>query len=313
MNEIKIYLDAAIRKNTRRSYQGAIEHFEVEWGGVLPATAEHIARYLASYANKLAFNSLKVRLSALSQWHILQGFPDPTRTPLVRQTLRGIRAVHPRREKQAEPLQLRDLEQLSNYLLQCAEEANSQQDLALQLRCLRDKALILIGFWRGFRSDELCRLRVENLTFQADGLSLYLPYSKSDRDYQGTTYQVPALHRLCPVQACREWLAVSGLQQGPLFCAINRWGHLSAEELHVNSIIPLLRQAFKRAGINAEQYSSHSLRRGFATWASANGWDIKSLMQYVGWRDMKSAMRYIDVSDAFGRLALNQSTTDKIK
>ncbi|MNO06093.1 Phage integrase family protein [compost metagenome] len=53
----------------------------------------------------------------------------------------------------------------------------------------------------------------------------------------------------------------------------------------------------------AELYTSHSLRRGFATWATANGWDIKSLMSYVGWKDVKSAMRYVDASHSFGGLA----------
>lgn len=45
------------------------------------------------------------------------------------------------------------------------------------------------------------------------------------------------------------------------------------------------------------------MRRGFATWASANGWDIKGLMSYVGWKDMKSALRYVDASSSFGGLA----------
>ncbi|MDD2148043.1 MULTISPECIES: tyrosine-type recombinase/integrase [Pseudomonas] len=51
-------------------------------------------------------------------------------------------------------------------------------------------------------------------------------------------------------------------------------------------------------------YTSHSMRRGFATWASANGWDIKALMGYVGWKDMKSALRYVDSRVSFGHLAI---------
>ncbi|QXW42682.1 hypothetical protein [Pseudomonas amygdali] len=45
------------------------------------------------------------------------------------------------------------------------------------------------------------------------------------------------------------------------------------------------------------------MRRGFATWASANGWDIKGLMSYEGWKDMKSALRYVDSNVSFGGLA----------
>jgi hypothetical protein len=35
-----------------------------------------------------------------------QGFADPTKAPVVRKVLKGIRALHPAQEKQAEPLQL---------------------------------------------------------------------------------------------------------------------------------------------------------------------------------------------------------------
>ncbi len=40
----------------------------------------------------------------------------------------------------------------------------------------------------------------------------------------------------------------------------------------------LLLRIFDRAGVSGDLYTSHSLRRGFATWAAAKGWDIKTLM-----------------------------------
>jgi hypothetical protein len=92
-----------------------------------------------------------------------------------------------------------------------------------------------------------------------------------------------------------EWLAAAGLKTGPVFRAINRWGHVSDVGMHPNSFIRLLRHLFTQAGLpSPDNFSGHSLRRGFAGWANAQGWDLKSLMQYVGWRDMKSAMRYLD-------------------
>ncbi len=47
MATVDQYINAATHDNTRKSYQSAIEHFEVQWGGFLPATADSIARYLA--------------------------------------------------------------------------------------------------------------------------------------------------------------------------------------------------------------------------------------------------------------------------
>ncbi|QEY63097.1 tyrosine-type recombinase/integrase [Metapseudomonas lalkuanensis] len=75
--------------------------------------------------------------------------------------------------------------------------------------------------------------------------------------------------------------------------------HLSEQGLHPHSVIPLLRTVLQGAGLAAELYSSHSLRRGFATWATRSGWDQKALMGYVGWRDAKSALRYVDSTGVF--------------
>ncbi|MCQ4347214.1 site-specific integrase [Pseudomonas stutzeri] len=306
MNEVERYLQAGTRENTRRSYQAAIEHFEVSWGGFLPATSDGILRYLAAYAGQLALATLRQRLAALAQWHVSQGFPDPTKAPAVRQMLKGIRALHPQQARQAAPLQVQHLQQAADWLEHAAQQAAERGELARLRRCRRDLALLLIGFWRGFRSDELCRLRVEDIRAEAGvGMTLYLPFDKGDRERRGTHYRVPALRRLCPVAACLNWIEVAGLSEGPLLRRIDRWGNLAAEELNPAGLSPLLRRILARAGVPAEAYSSHSLRRGFATWATRNGWDLKALMSYVGWRDARSALRYIDPSTSFGGLALD--------
>ncbi len=69
------YLEAATRENTQRSYASALRHFEVEWGGHLPATPDSVARYLADQAPKAAINTLKQRLAALAHWHGWTGQP----------------------------------------------------------------------------------------------------------------------------------------------------------------------------------------------------------------------------------------------
>ena len=298
MSQVETYLEAANRKNTRRSYASAVRHFEVEWKGLLPATTETIARYLADHAATLSLNTLQHRLAALSRWHTEHGFPDPTKAPVVREVLRGIRTLHPAKEKQAKPLQLDTLQRIDTWLQQAAAAERVQGHRAGELRHLRDRALLLLGFWRGFRADELVRLRIEHIEVEpGEGLTCFLPRSKGDRNAEGRTFRCPALSRLCPVSAYEDWLAASGFTTGPAFRAIDQWGHMANTELATNSVIPIFRRIFASAGIEgSDQYSSHSLRRGFAGWANANGWDIKELMEYVGWRDIKSAVRYLDAS-----------------
>lgn len=308
-DKLQRYIDASARPNTRRSYAAALRHFEVSWGGLLPATASSVARYLAEHSEQLSNSTLRLRLAALAQWHNEHGFPDPTKAPLVRQVLKGIRALHPSQEKQAKPLQLQELEQLDAWLTAQVKLARRAGDQAAIRRLARDRALVLLGFWRGFRSDELVNLRAEFVdVLPGEGMSCFLPRSKGDRQLKGQVYKTPALSRLCPVAAYGEWIAAAGIESGPVFRGIDRWGRLSPQALHPGSVIALVRDLFGRAGLEQpESYSSHSLRRGFAHWASRNGWDLIALMEYVGWKSLSSALKYIDPPDPYARQRVEQA------
>ena len=311
MNRVVDYIEAAERDNTRRSYASAIRHFEIEWKGLLPSTADAIARYLADYAPTLAINTLRQRLAALSRWHADQGFADPTKSPLVRQVLKGIRSIHAVPEKRARPLELAVLQQIDQWLDVAIGNAQRSGDRPALLRQTRNRSLMLLGFWRGFRSDELVNLRVENIEVTpGQGMACYLGRTKGDRQLQGRVFKCPALSRLCPVTAFNAWIDLAGLTEGPVFRKIDRCGNVADESLHADSLIPLLRSLFAEAGVESpEEYSSHSLRRGFAGWTRASGWDIKELMEYVGWKDVKSAMRYLDASDSSLQARFEQGLT----
>ena len=86
------------------------------------------------------------------------------------------------------------------------------------MRCRRDAVLLLIGFWRGFRGDELARLQVEDTQAEAGiGITFYQPYTKGDRNHRGRTYHTPALKKLCPVEAYINWITVAGITKARLF------------------------------------------------------------------------------------------------
>ena len=96
---------------------------------------------------------------------------------------------------------------------------------------------------------------------------------------------------------------------------INRWGQngFTAHEFG-QCVLPLLRQRLKEAGVlEAEQYSSHSLRRGFVNWATQQGWSLNELMEYVGWRDLQSAVRYLEASTPFETMPSNAQVVRQTK
>ena len=74
MTEVDRYLEAATRQNTQRSYASALRHFEVEWGGHLPATPDSVARYLAEQAPRAAINT---RVLPRYHGHLQEGRSRP--------------------------------------------------------------------------------------------------------------------------------------------------------------------------------------------------------------------------------------------
>jgi hypothetical protein len=144
-------------------------------------------------------------------------------------------------------------------------------------------------------------------------MTCYLTQTKGDRRYAGTTFKAPALSRLCPIEAYAAWAAAARLTEGPVFRAIDRWGHVSESSLHPDSLVTLLRSMLANASVaSADLYSGHSLRRGFANWATANGWDLKTLMEYVGWKNVQSAMRYVEGADPFAKHRVDRAAACEV-
>lgn len=295
-------------ENTERAYSAAVKHFRFDYGGMLPATSEAICNYLAAYAESLEVSTLRQRIAGISKWHRKLGFPDPTESAIVTDTIRGIAKNQMSMPKQAYPLTFQHLLAICDKL-----EAEKQEAINLGmheaiLRTHRDLALILLGFWQAFRSDELSRVDVGHVQANRnEGISIFLPYSKTDRNVQGKRYVMGALRAYCPASAYLDWLQVSGITEGLAFRGITRWGRLSAKGIHKQSIEHILNRVSANLFPNEPRFTTHSLRRGFADWATRAGWDLKTLMEHVGWKSVENAQRYIPSRKDFGALALNPS------
>jgi hypothetical protein len=75
----------------------------------------------------------------------------------------------------------------------------------------------------------------------------------------------------------------------------------------MRTALSLYRSLFQQAGIESPtQYSAHSKGgHDLQIGQRGNGWDIKTLMEYVGWKNVQSAMRYVESSDPFSKTRIN--------
>lgn len=285
----RAFLAAATSENTRRAYRSAIRHF-LAWGGVLPSDEPAIIRYLLVYAQALNPRTLALRLTALSQWHVHQGFADPASTPTVRKTLAGIERVHGKPKKKAKALPLEDLERVVTRLASIDT-----------LKAKRDNALLQVGFFGGFRRSELVSLAVAHVAWELEGIVITLPRSKTDQQGRGIVKAIPYGSGLCcPATVLRAWLTAAGITSGPIFRPITKWGELGADALHEGSVNTILETCATLAQLDyVPQVSSHSLRRGMATSAHRAGADFRDIKRQGGWRHDGTVQGYIEEAGQF--------------
>ncbi|UOD29213.1 site-specific integrase [Massilia violaceinigra] len=285
----RAFLAAATSDNTRRAYRSAIKHF-LTWGGVLPADEPTMIRYLLAFAASLNPRTLALRLTALSQWHVHQGFADPASNPTVRKTLAGIARTNGKPKKKAKALPVEDLERIVGHLAAVAT-----------LKAARDNALLQIGFFAGLRRSELVAIETSHLGWQSEGLTITLPRSKTDQMGEGIVKAVPyGDGACCPATALRTWLAAAGIADGPVFRPISKWGEVSGAALHEGSVNTILEQCARLAGLDyVPDLSSHSLRRGMATSAHRAGANFRDIKRQGGWRHDGTVQGYIEEAGRF--------------
>ena len=173
---------------------------------------------------------------------------------------------------------------------------------------LRDKTIILIGFGGGFRRTELISIDYEDLEFVPEGLKITLRKSKTDQFGEGMIKGLPYFNdeNYCPVTNLRKWLEISNINSGPIFRRFSKGSNLTDDRLTDQSVVLLMKEQLKIAGIENKNFAGHSLRSGFATVAAESGADERSIMAMTGHKTTQMVRRYIREANLFKNNALNK-------
>jgi integrase len=210
----------------------------------------------------------------------------------VSETLKGIRRSIGTAQEGKAPLLTSDIRRI----VTCCPET---------LLGLRDRALILVGFAGAFRRSELAAIDLADLSFTQDGLVIDLRRSKTDQEAAGRKVGIPIGKKdaTCPVRALRQWLANSGIIDGPVFRGVNRHGRLSRRGLHKDCVGWIEKRAASRAGLKPDPVGGHSLRAGHVTQAAMNGVSERDIMRQTGHKSAEMLARYIRIGEIFTRNA----------
>lgn len=285
-DKVSAYVEQGLAENTKRAYAADLANFE-SWGGSIPATDTVIASYLAEHAETLAVATLCRRLATLSKAHTAKGLTSPTSSELVKATIKGIKRTLGTAQAEAKPLLREDL---------FAVLDRTGDDI----KSIRDRALLLIGFAGGFRRSELVGLDVEDIEHVRQGTIVRLRRSKTDQEGAGRKIGIPfGRTRWCPVTALDQWLSRADVDTGPIFLGVNRHGHISKQRLSGEAVSLVVKERLAAAGIDPSGYSGHSVRAGFATSAAIAGASVWKIRAQTGHASDAMLARYIRDGDMF--------------
>jgi integrase len=244
-------------------------------------------------------STLKRRLVSIGVIHKLKGHYLDTKHPSIIENLMGIKRRKGSVQKGKKPLLINNLKQIINVI---------DKDINDEIKQLRDRSIILIGFSGGFRRNEIVSLDYDDLDFVSEGLKINIKRSKTDQFGEGSLKALPYFEnsQYCPVASLQKWLDMSKINEGPLFRRFKKGSKISDKRLTDQTVALLIKKYLERAGINSKNYSGHSLRSGFATSAAESGAEERSIMAMTGHKSTEMVRRYIKEANLFKNNALSK-------
>ncbi|WP_306112564.1 MULTISPECIES: tyrosine-type recombinase/integrase [unclassified Roseovarius] len=308
------YARAAASDNTLKAYAKDWGHFarwcRMKGAEPLPPSPEMIGLYLADLASgsgpspsqsasrPLSVSTIDRRLSGLAWNYAQRGFTLDRKNRHIATVLAGIKRKHARPPVQKEAILAEDI------LAMVAT-------LPFDLRGLRDRAILLLGYAGGLRRSEIVSLDVHKddtsdsggwIEIFEKGALLTLNAKTGWREVEigrGSKDQT------CPVHALEQWLHFAKIDFGPVFVRASRDGNRATEtRLNDKHVARLIKRTVLDAGIRSELpekerlalFSGHSLRAGLASSAEV---DERYVQKQLGHASAEMTRRYQRRRDRF--------------
>ena len=290
--------------NTVRAYKSDFNNFGLFCAKngfkSLPTEPKIVSLYITHLSTKnIKISTLKRRLVSIGVVHKLKGHYLDTKHPSIIENIMGIKRRKGSIQKAKKPILINDLKQIINVI----DNQNNEE-----IKKLRDRTIILVGFSGGFRRNEITSLNYEDLDFVKEGVKINIKKSKTDQFGEGLVKGIPYFDNLqyCPVISLKKWIDVSNIYSGSLFRRFTKGSRLSVNRLSDQTVALLIKEYTKLAGIDNQNYSGHSLRSGFATSAAESGVEERNIMAMTGHKSSEMVRRYIKEANLFKNNALNK-------
>lgn len=278
------YAKAASSENTQNAYAKDWRHFTSwcrrEGFDPMPPSSQVIGLYIGACASgtaagdpkrglpSLSVATIERRLSGLA-WNFTQrGFALDRADRHIATVLAGIRRKHAKPPRQKEAVLGDDIKAMVNTL-------------GHDLRGLRDRAILLLGFAGGLRRSEIVGLDVvrDDKSDGAGWIEIFadkgvLVTLRGKTGWREVEVGLGASAQTCPVAALESWIRFGRIARGPLFRRIFKDNKtVDVERLSDKHVARLVKQTALAAGVRSDLpegerallFSGHSLRAGLAS------------------------------------------------
>jgi site-specific recombinase XerD len=302
--ETLLNLQSSKAINTVRAYKSDFNDFALfcAQNGFksLPSEPKIVSLYLTYLSTKDAkMSTLKRRLVSIGVIHKLKGHYLDTKHPSIIENIMGIKRRKGTIQKAKKPILISNLK----IIIDVIDQQNREE-----IKKLRDRSIILIGFSGGFRRNEIVSLDHDDLDFVPEGLKINIKRSKTDQFGEGFKKALPYFDnsQYCPVVSLKNWIDITKINSGSLFRRFSKGSRLTEKRLTDQTVALLIKEYLQLAGIDSKNYSGHSLRSGFATSAAEAGAEERNIMAMTGHKSTEMVRRYIKEANLFKNNALNK-------
>jgi integrase len=302
------YRRMAKADNTRRAYRAAVRAW-CAWCAQhdlppLPASGQDVAAFLAGErGRKLSPETLKLRRAAIRYLHRAAGCPVPTDDVCVSETMAGItrdaarKGIVPRKKVAATATIVRRL----------------LAPIPGDIRGLRDRAILLVGFAGALRRSELAAIRFDHLERTDRGIRLTLPQTKGEQTDAVTVPLPYGDTELCPVHALEAWQQAAGLTEGPIFrriwlpprprptatCEPPPLPRIGTQAISPQTVAQIVQARAMAAGFGRRDLGGHSLKRGALTTGMDRGVHPAKLKRLGRHKSFDVLGEYLEFGDLF--------------
>lgn len=288
-------------ESTRRTYNSQMMLYLQFCGSLnfapVPISQDNLGRYIAFLANRLCYSSVRQYLNIVRLMHLDEGFANPLLDSwYLSSILKGIKRHKGVTTHQKLPITWNILHGILAVLnLSCTFDLAFWAACLVAFFCFFRKSNLLVQSMDKFDPKKhLCRTDVQ---FSPTGAVISVRWSKTIQ-FQQKILHIPLPHittsPFCPSSALylHQHLLPCTEYPLPLFCYISEEG---LKPITHAAFVSYLRDCLQKLGLNPNDYSGHSFRRGGCSYALECGLPTELIKLQGDWAS-NAYEKYIDPS-----------------